>query len=499
MNNLLVMPILIPMLFGVLSLLAYRSIRVQKILGVIGTIFLLTVSIALFMSTLKNGYLVLEIGSWQAPYGITLVSDIFSATMQLLTGIVGLAVGWYSLSMINEGRHKFGYFSLFHFLMMGVNGAFLTGDLFNLYVWFEVMLISSFVLMALGGERAQMAGAIKYVTINLFSSALFLAALGILYGIAGTVNMADLAVKFSQVESGASRALISTLSILFLAVFGIKAAIFPLFFWLPASYHTPPAAVAAIFSGLLTKVGVYALIRVFTLIFLQDTTFTHTIILILASLTMLIGVLGAMSQNDFRRILSFHIVSQIGYMLMGLGLFTPLALAGSVFYIFHHILVKTNLFLVSGIVEQLGKTAVLKKLGGLYRSQPVLSILFLVPAMSLAGIPPLSGFFAKFNLIKAGLIESQYLVVAVSLLVSLFTLFSMIKIWNEAFWKTTPEENNTSQVKLCKSMILPVGFLALLTLSVGFAIEPVFDVAMQAGVQLVEPASYINAVLGGVR
>lgn len=498
MSNLLVMPILIPMIFGVLCLLSYRSNRLQKIIGVTGTVLLFAVSIALFVSTIKSEILVLQIGSWPAPFGITLVSDIFSATMQLLTSIVGLAVGWYSLSMIGEDRIAFGYFALFHFLMMGVNGAFLTGDIFNLYVWFEVMLISSFVLMALGGERAQMAGAIKYVTINLISSAMFLAALGILYGIAGTLNMADLAVKFSQIESETSRALISTMSVLFLAAFGIKAAIFPLFFWLPASYHTPPAAIAAIFSGLLTKVGVYALIRVFTLIFLQDTQFTHTLILILACLTMFIGVLGAMSQNDIRRVLSFHIVSQIGYMLMGLGLFTPLALAGSVFYIVHHILVKTNLFLVSGVVENLGKTAVLKKLSGLYRSQPALSILFLIPAMSLAGIPPLSGFFAKFNLIKAGLIESQNLVVAVALLVSLFTLFSMIKIWNEAFWKPAQKEKGSSQVKLCKSMVYPIGFLAFLTLLVGFAIGPVFNIALRAGVQLTNPAQYIAAVLGGI-
>jgi multicomponent Na+:H+ antiporter subunit D len=485
------------MIFGVLCLLTYRSNRLQKILGVTGTVLLFAASVALFISTMKSDILVLQIGSWPAPFGITLVSDLFSATMQLLTSIVGLAVGWYSLAVIGEGRIAFGYFALFHFLMMGVNGAFLTGDIFNLYVWFEVMLISSFVLMALGGERAQMAGAIKYVTINLISSAMFLAALGILYGIAGTLNMADLAVKFSQIETESSRALITTISVLFLAAFGIKAAIFPLFFWLPASYHTPPAAIAAIFSGLLTKVGVYALIRVFTLIFLQDTQFTHTLILILACLTMFIGVLGAMSQNDFRRILSFHIVSQIGYMLMGLGLFTPLALAGSVFYIVHHILVKTNLFLVSGVVERLGHTAILKKLGGLYRSQPVLAILFLIPAMSLAGIPPLSGFFAKFNLIKAGLIESQYLVVAVALLVSLFTLYSMIKIWNEAFWKLNPQKIDNSQVKLSKSMVLPIGFLAILTLFVGFAIGPVFNIALRAGVQLANPAQYIAAVFGG--
>lgn len=497
MTNLLVAPILLPLLFGILCLLSYKSTHLQRFFGFVGCIVLFFASLTLFLLTLKHEIIVLQIGSWPAPFGITLVADLFSATMQLLSAIVGVAVGWYSLAMIGERRITFSYFALFHFLMMGVNGAFLTADIFNLYVWFEVMLISSFVLMALGGERAQMAGALKYVTINLISSAMFLAALGILYGTAGTLNMADLAIKFSQIDASSSRALLSTMAVLFMAAFGIKAAIFPLFFWLPASYHTPPAAIAAIFSGLLTKVGVYALIRVFTLIFLQDTVFTHTLILVLSGLTMLIGVLGAIVQNEFRRVLSFHIVSQIGYMIMGLGLFTPLALAASVFYIAHHILVKTNLFLVSGVVEYLGKTADLKKLGGFYRSQPALAILFLIPAMSLAGIPPLSGFFAKFNLIKAGLLESQYWVVGIALIVSLLTLFSMIKLWNEAFWKPPLHPTAAQDGVVCKPMILPIVMLAIFTVMIGLGIGPVFDIAMRTGIQLSQPALYYTAVLGG--
>lgn len=495
MNNLLVLPILIPLFSGILILLSYRSSRLQRWLGMAGILILLVASLALFIIVLDREILVLQVGSWPAPFGITLVADLFSATMQLLTAIVGLAVGWYSLAAISEGRISYGYFALFHFLMMGVNGAFLTGDIFNLYVWFEVMLISSFVLMALGGERAQMAGAIKYVTINLVSSAIFLAALGILYGTAGTLNMADLSQKFAQIEMESSRALISAVSVLFLAAFGIKAAIFPLFFWLPASYHTPPAAIAALFSGLLTKVGVYALIRVFTLVFLQDTDFTHALILILASLTMVVGVLGAMAQNEFRRILSFHIVSQIGYMLMGLGLFTPLALAGSVFYIVHHIIVKTNLFLISGVVECLEKSAILKKLGGLYRSQPALAFLFLVPAMSLAGIPPLSGFFAKFNLIRASLLVDQVAVAAVALGVSLLTLYSMIKIWNEAFWKPAFHDVEGPPQTISRNMILPVALLAALTIIIGLGIGQVVDLALRTGEQLSNPQLYIQSVL----
>ena len=390
---------------------------------------------------------------------------------------------------------------------MGVCGAFLTGDIFNLYVWFEVMLMASFVLLALGGERAQVEGAIKYVTLNLISSALFLAAVGLLYGLAGTLNMADLARKLSQVEDPRQ---VTLLAMLFLISFGIKSAAFPLFFWLPASYHTPPAAVSAVFAGLLTKVGVYALIRVFTLIFVQETYITHTLILILAGLTMVTGVLGAAAQNQFRRILSFHIVSQIGYMLMGLGLHTPLALAGSIFYIMHHIIVKTNLFLVSGVVARLRGTYELKKLGGLYREHSLLSILFLVPALSLAGIPPLSGFFSKLLLVRAGLESQQYLIVATALLVSILTLFSMMKIWNEAFWREAPEENASesqsargetaeSKQRHVVGMLIPIVALATLTVLIGVGVEPMFRLAADTADQLFDPhgpGKYVETVLG---
>ncbi|MBU2610129.1 MAG: Na+/H+ antiporter subunit D [Chloroflexi bacterium] len=498
MSNILTLPILVPMVSGIGALLAYRLPSLQRWIGLFGAFALLICDLVIFSTASKNQILVLQLGGWPAPFGITLVADLLSTTMLLLTGIVGFVVAWYSLGAIDEGRVAHGYFALFHFLLMGVGGAFLTGDMFNLYVWFEVMLMSSFVLLALGGERRQMQGAIKYVTLNLISSAMFLAALGILYGMAGTLNMADLARKFAQVEGAQPQALITALAVLFMAAFGIKAAIFPLFFWLPASYHTPPAAVSAIFAGLLTKVGVYALIRVFTLIFVQDTGYTHTLILILSGLTMLIGVLGAMAQNEFRRVLSFHIVSQIGYMIMGLGLFTPLALAGSVFYIAHHIIVKTNLFLISGVAENLAKTPHLKKMGGLYRSQPALAMLFLIPAMSLAGIPPLSGFFAKFGLIVAGLEVGQYLIVAVALGVSLLTLYSMIKLWNEAFWKPAPKKTNDENTKISLSLLIPIGLMAAITILIGLGIGPIFSLAIRAGEQLADPAIYIQAVLGVV-
>ena len=353
MRALVVLPVLVPLGTAIVCL-ALRPFRAaQRAASVGGAALLLVVAAALLHRVDTAGIQVMQMGAWPAPYGISLVADLLAAIMVLLTGITGLAVAVYSLGSIDEAREAHGYHPLFHVLLMGVSMAFLTGDLFNLYVAFEVMLMASFVLLALGGERAQLEGAVKYVTLNLLSSAVFLAAVGVLYGVAGTLNMADLALA---VQRGTAPGLVTTLACLFLVAFGIKAAVFPLFFWLPASYHTPPVAVSAVFAGLLTKVGVYALVRAFTLVFTGDTALTHGLILAVAVLTMVTGVLGAAAQFEFRRVLSFHIVSQIGYMVLGLGLFTPLALAGTVFYLIHHIVVKTNLFLVGGIVKRLGGT-----------------------------------------------------------------------------------------------------------------------------------------------
>lgn len=499
MNVLLILPIIIPMFTGILVVFFRSSLRTQRLVSLIGAGALLASSIALVIDVYQHGIQAAQMGNWPAPYGITLVADLFGALMVVLAGTVGTAVAVYSLVSIDRQREQFAYHPLYHFLLMGVCGAFLTGDLFNLYVWFEVMLMASFVLMALGGERGQMEGAIKYVALNLFSSAMFLSALGLLYAMAGTLNMADLAQKFSENPPTQYPGLVTAVGTLFMIAFGIKAAVFPLFFWLPASYHTPPVAVSALFAGLLTKVGVYALIRVFTLIFLQDIGYTHNLLLVAAALTMVSGVLGAVAQNEFRRVLSFLIISHIGYMVMGLALFTPLALAGSVLYTAHHIIAKTNLFLVSGVVERLGGTPELKKLGGLYQAQPALAFLFLVPAMSLVGLPPLSGFFAKLSLVRAGLEVGQYTLVTIALAVSILTLFSMLKLWVEAFWKPAPEsaaETKKPDIN-DRAWLYPIAFLAVLTVLIGLGAGPTFRFALQAGEQLMDPSIYIQAVMGG--
>ncbi len=493
MNSLIVLPILLPLLVGAACVVAWRYVAAQRILTLAGSIVYLAVSVVLLERVASEGIQAVQKGDWIAPFGITLVADMFSAAMVATTGVVTLVIVVYSLGSMDRPREAWGYYPLFNILIMGVSGAFLTGDIFNLFVWFEVLLISSFVLLALGGERAQLEGAIKYVTLNLVASAFFLAAVGILYAMAGSLNMADLSQRLG---SAADPGLVTTLAVLFLVAFGIKGAIFPLFFWLPASYHTPPVAISAIFGGLLTKVGVYALIRVFTLLFLNNVDYTHTIILWVGAITMVTGVLGAVAQYEFRRLLSFHIVSQIGYMVMGLGFFTPLAMAGTVFFIVHNIFVKTNLFLVSGVSHRIHGTYDLKKLGGLYRAHPWVGMLFLLSALSLAGVPPLSGFFGKLVLVKAGLGIEQFVVVAAALGVSLLTLFSMTKIWAEAFWKPLPEGTETHAPGAGMGLMLGgIVTLAVLAVVMGVAAGPLFTLAQQAGEQLTNPAPYIEAVL----
>lgn len=498
MSSLILLPILIPFLAAVIAILVRQRPLVQSALGLIGSAGLLVATLVLLLVVWRNGTQVLHLGNWPASYGITLVADLFSTTMTVLAGITGLLVMIYSVASIDHRREAFGYYPLVLLLLMGVCGAFLTGDLFNLYVWFEVLLMASFVLLTLGGERGQIEGGFKYVTLNLVASTLFLTALGLLYGMTGTLNMAALA---QSLRTAPYPGMILTVSMLFLAAFGIKAALFPLFFWLPASYHTPPMAVSALFVGLLTKVGVYALVRVFTLLFVQDVAFTHTLILVVSGLTMVSGALGAVVQTDMRRILSFLVISQVGFALMGLGFLTPHGMAGTIFYIIEDMLALPALFLAAGLAYRVGGSFELAHLGGIYRSRPLVAALFFIPALSISGIPPLSGFVAKLALIQAGLDRGHFLIVGTGLAMSLLTLYCAIRIWAEAFLKVRSQADATALHAaalrpLPMSMIVPVAVLTLLVIFAGVGAGPVYALTARAAAELLNPASYIAVVLG---
>lgn len=494
MSWLLALPIAIPFATACLAFF-YRTTPTGRWISVIGSFGQLVVAILLMSAVLRDGVVSAQMGSWHAPFGITLVADLLAAVMVLITAIIACAIAIFALADVNEAKERLGYHALFNVLIAGVTGAFVTGDLFNLYVWFEVMLIASFGLLVLGGRPEQIDGGVKYVALNLVSTIMFLTGIGLLYGATGTLNMADLASAVDKVDPP----LLTAISVLFMIAFGVKAAVFPLFFWLPAAYHTPAFAVSALFAGLLTKVGVYALIRMFTLIFDHDVGYTHQILLWVAALTMVTGVLGAAAQNDIRRILSFHIISQIGYMILGLALATPLAIVGTIFYLVHHIIVKANLFLIAGIVDRTAGSTDLTRIGGLYKSAPLLACLFVVPAFSLAGFPPLSGFWAKFLLVKAAIEIDAWVIAAVALLVGLLTIYSMTKIWGAAFWTPHPDGRDphleSIPAKDRFALLLPVTALAVLTVIIGVMPEPFIALAQASAEQLLDTSAYVQAVL----
>ena len=494
---LLALPLLCPLAGVALSLLAWRRPLVQRGVSLVASLGLLLSAIALVAAVHDGTVLATQFGAWQAPFGISFVGDMLSAAMVLIAGIMAVAVGIYGLAGDARAREHALYHPLYQGLLLGVTGAFLTGDIFNLYVWFEVMLISSFGLLALGGTKAQIDAGVKYVTLNLVVTTLFLIAVAFLYGATGTLNMADLARVLPTVEN---QGLVTTLALLFLVAFGAKAAVFPLFYWLPAAYHTASAPVVAIFAALLTKVGVYAILRTFTLMLDGDAGVTAPIVGLIAAATMVTGVLGAAAHFDIRRILSFHIISQIGYMLLGIAVATPLAVGAAILYVIHHIVVKANLFLVAGAIERAGGSFHLKEIGGLYRGLPLLGMLFAIPALSLAGLPPLSGFWAKFGVIKASLDAGHIALAATGLVVGLLTLYSMLKIWNEAFWKAAPEMSVAagrrwaSEPRTRALMLAPIAALAAITLTIGLWAEPFVDYSLRAGEQLLDKSAYIHAV-----
>ena len=499
MSWLLVAPIMTPMLTACLVFLAPADRLLRGRLSVIGAGALTLFGAVLLTQVWLNGPIAGDMGSWPAPFGITLAADLFSALMVVTSGLVGLAVTLYALADIDHERAAGGFDSFLQILLAGVTGAFLTGDLFNLYVWFEVMLIASFALMTLGGDRRQLDGAVKYVAINLISTVLLLTAIGLLYGLAGTLNMADLHGKLVDLDQ---QGLLGVVAILFLIAFGIKAAVFPLFFWLPASYHTPPIAVSALFAGLMTKIGVYALIRTFTLIFPAGIGIINEILFVTALATMIIGVLGAIAQTDIRRILAFQVIASIGFLLLGMALGSTLAMTAAVFYMVHAMLLKTQLFMIAGIVGREAGGFELDQLGGLYKARPGLAIAFLFGALALMGIPPLTGFWPKVLMIETGLDQGAALAVAVILIYSVLTFIPLIRIWSHAFW--APRSRAPSHVDLetvpgtsdRRLLTLPAAGLVAVVLVIGLMPEPLLQIAERAATGILQPEAYLQAVLG---
>ncbi len=490
----LIFPILLPFFVGLTAIIYKRSNFILYTISIISALLNLIFITYILHKVVYSGPQVVFIGDWPAPFGISLVADRLSALMMFVIGFISLTLlPYFKVDLGQKKSHRL-YYVLIHFLMAASYGVILTGDLFNLYVWLEVILVSSVGLMSLEGGKQNIQGSLKYLILNIISTLVILLAVAFLYGNTGTLNMADLHTKVSLLPVSTSLIIAG----LFLFGFAIKAALFPVNSWLPASYPTLPSAIVAFFAMLQTKVVIYIFLRVYTLIFVLDSLGLQPLLFLLAGFTMVMGVLGATSRESIKEILSFHIISQIGYMIMGLTIYTPLAIAGAILFMFHNMIVKTNLFLIGGILERKYGTDSLLKLGNGYRVLPWLSILFIISAFSLAGFPPLSGFWGKFVLVKESFRTENVLIAVISLIVSIFTLYSMTKIWAGAFLKSSENKRvyKLSQMERLE-YYLPVGILAFIAISVCIAMEPLIILLTKTAQDLLNPQAYVRAVMGG--
>lgn len=491
MSNLVILPVIIPIIAGLLLVMMRKYIRLQRMLSIasMGAVALVTFYL---MNTIKvKGIQSLQLGGWEAPFGVSMVMDMFSALLIFVTSIVALCCLLYAFHSIGKERESFYFYPFFLFLIAGVNGSFITGDIFNLFVCFEVMLVSSYVLISLGGTRKQLRESIKYILVNILSSFLFLVAIAYLYATCGTLNFAHLSLR---VADAGQEGLMTTVAILFLIVFSLKAGLF-LFFWLPGSYSTPPTAIAAIFAALLTKVGIYAIMRVFSLIFYHQPEVTHLLIGVLAAVTMVLGAIGAVAYGDIKKILTYNVIVGVGFILAGFATFTMEGMTGSLYYLIHDMIVKALIFLLGGTIIHLTGTGKLKELSGLIRLHPQLGWMFFVAALSLAGIPPLSGFLGKIFITEGTFEARYYWLGGIGLLTSLAVLYSLMKIFMNVFWGyteiTEEEEKGTT-----KGLLLPIGILTALTIALGLGAEGIAEYVDSAVEVLMNPSMYVEAVLG---
>lgn len=490
MNNILAMPMAIPLLAGILLIFLRPYEKLQRWISFLVMIAVAGISVYILLRIQTEGVLRLDFGGWEPPFGILFVADSFSVILVLTTSIVAALCLLYSFSSIGKVHENMFFYSFVNFLVAGVNGSFLTGDLFNLYVCFEIMLLASYVLIALGGRKIQLRESMKYLIINILSSWFFLIAIAYMYGTLGTLNMAQLSERIA--ESGQTP-LLTVISIVFLTVFALKSGLL-LYFWLPGSYSVPPTAVAALFGALLTKVGIYAMIRVFTLMFYHEQQITHTIIGILAGLTLIGGSIGAVAYKNLRQIVSYNVVIAVGFILTGLAVATPAAIEGSIYYLVHDMVVKALLFLLAGIMITVSGEKRIDYMSGLIRNYPLLGWMFFLVMISLAGIPPLSGFIGKV-LVGQGAIESgSYILLALAFISSIFVLYSLLRVFLNCFWGETIISKE-DEIPIKKGWIVPCIILSAGTILLGLGAEFLAPYIGDAANTLMNPQIYIDAVL----
>ncbi|HLR43468.1 MAG TPA: Na+/H+ antiporter subunit D [Pseudogracilibacillus sp.] len=489
MSNLAVLPIIIPLLAGILVAFFNKKVVVTRLLSKIFIVIHLLVTAYVTMLVFKDGSIVLETGSWVAPYGIIFVADYLSIILVLTTAILSTACIFISPRLVSERKEQYYFYTFFFMLISGVSGAFLTGDLFNLFVFFEVLLMASYGMIVLGGDKAQLRESLKYVLINLFSSIVFVTTVAFLYAVVGTVNMAHIAERVHEVEQ---QGILTTIGIVLFFVFATKAALFPLYYWMPKSYVVPDPVTSAVFGALLTKVGIYSIIRVFTLIFVYEDNLIRNFFIIVAGLSMVFGVIGALSTNDIKLLVAYNVIPSIGFILLGLAVFNESGLAGSAYYLVHDMIIKAALFLIVGVITYAAGTSDLRKMGGLINYYPVLGWILFVAAFVLAGIPPFSGFIGKLLLLQGAFEADHIFIVIVGLVTSLLILYSVMKIFIHGFWG---EKQPNFKVQKTTGMLSPIVFLLAFSVFMGVGAEYVYPHMETLSAYLLDPEIYINSVL----
>ncbi len=442
MSALIPLLVTLPLLGAAVALFFGRARRVQVGVSLVTLTLVLVIAAVLLYTVDSTGQaLAVSVGGWPIPFGIVLYVDRLAALLVVVSSVVLLAVLLFSVGQGAADGDDDTPVTIFHpsylILAAGIFNAFIAGDLFNLYVGFEILLVASYVLITLGSTESRIRAGVVYIVVSLVSSILFLAAIAAIYGALGTVNIAQLSERMGELPQSTQL----VLHLMLLLAFSIKAAVFPLSFWLPDSYPTAPAPVTAVFAGLLTKVGVYAMIRTETQIFRDNDV--NTLLLIVALATMIVGVLGALAQAELKRILSFTLVSHVGYLVFGLAIATPLALGATIYYMVHHIIVQTTLFLAVGLIERRAGSTSILKVKGLMRAAPVIAVLYFLPAVNLGGLPPFSGFIGKFALFDAAAevgTPLMYILIIGGIITSLLTLYTLMRAWSLAFWREDDDQ-----------------------------------------------------------
>lgn len=490
MSNMIVLPMIVPIITAICLVFLRDYIKLQRIVSLVTMLFVTGVSVVLLQTVQTEGILKLDFSGWAPPFGILFVADSFAVLLVLTASLVTAICLVYAFSTVGARHERMFFYPFVMFLIAGVNGSFLTGDIFNLFVCFEVMLLASYVLVALGGERVQLRESLKYVLINVVASWMFLVALAYLYGTVKTLNMAHIA---QRVAEAGQDPLLTVVSILFLVVFALKAGLL-LFFWLPGSYSVPPTAVQALFAALLTKVGMYALFRTFTLMFPLNPDVTHMIIGVMAGATIILGCMGALAGKDIRSIASYNVIIGVGFILIGLAAGTEEAFAGAVYYLIHDMVAKALLFLLIGTMVYLTGEIVVKNMNGLIRIYPLFGWMFFLVLCALAGIPPLSGFLGKVLIGQGAIAGGSYVLLGIGFASSIIVLYSLLRIFLASFFgETTISEEDKKPIP--RGVMTSFVLLGICIVALGVGAEGLAVYVEDAAYTLANPSVYIDAIL----